>query len=146
MQHCSGSLYGADSVHCGHCLHRTDITSVGCLFMRKGTIEFATVCLSVRPSVHFVIGIFMPTHQTYEHGTSNFLYHAPGVAPFVENTIILSRWGTLELRVHWSPLTLERQAYLNFCKNHGRLWINLEIKAESQMVTLCNDQIRERWH
>ncbi len=29
--------------------------------------------------------------------------HAPGVAHFVKITIILSRRGTLELRVHWFP-------------------------------------------
>ena len=43
----------------------------------------------------------MPTHQSSEHGTFRSLYHAPGVAPFAKNTIILSRRGTLELRVHW---------------------------------------------
>ena len=64
--------------------------------------------------------------------------------------------------INLSPLNLERQAYLNFgenwaqwavflccLENHGRLWINLEIKAESwlswTMVALCNDQIKERW-
>ena len=43
----------------------------------------------------------MPAHQTSEHGTSHSLYHAPGIAPFAKNTIIPSRRGTLELRVHW---------------------------------------------
>ncbi len=49
--------------------------------------------------------LHMPTHQTSEHGTCHSLYHAPGVAPFAKNTIILSRRGTLELRVHWLPVT-----------------------------------------
>ena len=56
---------------------------------------------SFRPSVHFVSKIT----QTSEHSTSHSLYHAPGVAPFAKNTIILSRRGTLELRVHWLPVT-----------------------------------------
>ena len=69
----------------------------------RGTIEFATVC----PSVHFV-SIRGSTTARY---TSHSLYHAPGIAPFAENTIILSRQGRLELRVHWfynwSPLLVQ---------------------------------------
>ncbi len=30
MQHCSGSPYGAHSVHCGHSLHRTDMVTGDC--------------------------------------------------------------------------------------------------------------------
>ncbi len=52
--------------------------------LKGGAIEFATVCLS------------------------HFLYHAPGVAPFAKNTIILLRRGTLELCVHWLLLILYR--------------------------------------
>ncbi len=63
----------------------------------RGAIEFGTVC----PSVHLSVCplILSARYQTSEHGHS--LYHAPGVASFAKNTIILSRRGTLELRVHW---------------------------------------------
>ena len=41
-------------------------------------------------------------------------------------------------------------SFFSVWENHSRLWRNLEIKTESQlswtMVTLCNDQIKERWH
>ena len=63
---------------------------------------------SVRPSVHFV----SKKKKNYAYAENNagkniILYVVMPIhvfAYFMKNTIMLSRWGTLELRVHWFTL------------------------------------------
>ncbi len=69
----------------------------------------------------------MPTYEISEHGTSHSLYHAPDVAPFAKNTIILSRRGTLELRVHWF---LSHQSFKDL--HHVQVELFLALKNQSR--------------
>ena len=58
--------------------------------------------------------------------------------------------GKTSLLRFWGKLSTMSSALCVVWENYGRLWINLEIKAEWQlswtMVALCNDQIKKRWH
>ncbi len=52
MQHCSGSLYGAHSVHFGHSLHRTDMAT-------GDSLPLETVCQTHHKCVPKTCVIFM---------------------------------------------------------------------------------------
>ncbi len=72
------------------------------------------------------------------------------IHPLNSHKFITIELGKTILLEFWGKLSTMSSFFCVVWENHGRLWINLEIKAESQlswtMVTLCNDQIKEKWH
>ena len=75
------------------------------------SVSKTTQNAAVRFSLSYICRFFLPISKSSSHVTHfdliskydmpHFLYHAPGVAPYAKNSIILSRRGTLEVRVHW---------------------------------------------
>ncbi len=96
--------------------------SANCIFVPRltkwgrGTIEFAIVCPSVRPSVNL----------KYLGGKFGERSRVKNISMLTspKNTIILSRRGTLELRVHWSFQHYVIYSYIGPAWEHedGVIW------------------------